>query len=171
MDKESEELDRLEKLFKKHEMGEIPRIEWLDQLVFRGVEKRGLQASSTSLKALRRRRTRNQSTVMTLDGTDENQSNGDKERKILSRALLRMNASHSMLNCPGSTSRSSSQIMSIHHHRSLPSSICLLHSPISYSSHHQKFIMDLGSMALETMMIMDLGDVLSGSMTLKLVQG
>jgi phosphatidylinositol 3-kinase len=48
-DKESEELDRLEKLFKKHEMGEIPRIEWLDQLVFRGVEKRGLQASSTSM--------------------------------------------------------------------------------------------------------------------------
>jgi phosphatidylinositol 3-kinase len=47
VDKESEELDRLEKLFKKHEMGEIPRIEWLDQMVFRGVEKRGLQAAST----------------------------------------------------------------------------------------------------------------------------
>lgn len=71
IDKESEELDRLEKLFKKHEMGEIPRIEWLDQLVFRGVEKRGLHASSTSLKSLQRRRTRRHSTVMTLDGTNE----------------------------------------------------------------------------------------------------
>ncbi|KAH7390258.1 kinase-like domain-containing protein [Cadophora sp. MPI-SDFR-AT-0126] len=78
-DKESEELDRLEKLFKKHEMGEIPRVEWLDQLVFRGVEKRGLQASSTSLKALQRRRSRQRSTVMTLDGTGEKATNGDKE--------------------------------------------------------------------------------------------
>lgn len=71
VDMESEELDRLERLFKKHEMGEIPRIEWLDQLVFRGVEKRGLQASSTSLKTLQRRRTRNISAVMTLDGTKD----------------------------------------------------------------------------------------------------
>ncbi|KAI9046895.1 hypothetical protein LZ554_008973 [Drepanopeziza brunnea f. sp. 'monogermtubi'] len=70
-DKESEELDRLEKLFKKHEMGEIPRVEWLDQLVFRGVEKKGLRASSTSLKALQRRHSRERSTVMTLDGTGE----------------------------------------------------------------------------------------------------
>ncbi|TVY92103.1 Phosphatidylinositol 3-kinase,root isoform [Lachnellula willkommii] len=76
-DKESEELDRLEKLFKKHEMGEIPRVEWLDQLVFRGVEKRGLQASSTSLKNLQRRRSRQRSTVMTIDGTGEKQSNGE----------------------------------------------------------------------------------------------
>jgi phosphatidylinositol 3-kinase len=69
VDKEGEELDRLEKLFKKHEMGEIPRIEWLDQLVFRGVEKRGLQASHTSSKTLQRRRSRKQSTIMTMDGT------------------------------------------------------------------------------------------------------
>lgn len=40
-------MERLEKLFKKHEMGEIPRVDWLDQLVFRGVEKRGLQANRT----------------------------------------------------------------------------------------------------------------------------
>lgn len=44
----------MEKLFKKHEMGEIPRIDWLDQLVFRGFEKRGLQASKNSLKTLQR---------------------------------------------------------------------------------------------------------------------
>ena len=78
IDKESEELDRLEKLFKKHEMGEIPRVEWLDQLVFRGVEKRGLQATSTSLKGSPRRRSRNRSTVITLDGVDEKQTNGEK---------------------------------------------------------------------------------------------
>ncbi|CZS91603.1 hypothetical protein WAI453_011791 [Rhynchosporium graminicola] len=79
VDKEREELDRLEKLFKKHEMGEIPRVEWLDQLVFRGLEKRGLQASSTSIKALQRRRTRNHSTILTLDGTSEKQSNSEQE--------------------------------------------------------------------------------------------
>lgn len=88
IDKESEELDRLEKLFKKHEMGEIPRIEWLDQLVFRGVEKRGLQASSTSLKTLQRRRTRKLSTITTLDGTknngacEETEDNGNDEDSI-----------------------------------------------------------------------------------------
>jgi phosphatidylinositol 3-kinase len=71
IDKESEELDRLEKLFKKHEMGEIPRIEWLDQLVFRGVEKRGLQASSTSLKALQRMKSRERSTNINLDGNKQ----------------------------------------------------------------------------------------------------
>ncbi|KAH0565539.1 hypothetical protein GP486_001072 [Trichoglossum hirsutum] len=42
-DSELDELDRLEKLFKKHEMGEIPRVDWLDILVFRGAEKRGSQ--------------------------------------------------------------------------------------------------------------------------------
>lgn len=36
---EEEELERLEKLFKKHEMGEIPRVDWLDKLVFKAVEK------------------------------------------------------------------------------------------------------------------------------------
>ena len=71
IDKESEELDRLEKLFKKHEMGEIPRIEWLDQLVFRGVEKRGLQASSTSLKALQRMKSRERGTNINLDGNKQ----------------------------------------------------------------------------------------------------
>ncbi|KAJ9155152.1 Phosphatidylinositol 3-kinase VPS34 [Pleurostoma richardsiae] len=54
LDKDAEELDRMEKLFKKHEMGEIPRVDWLDQLVFRGFEKRGLQAAKTSVKALQR---------------------------------------------------------------------------------------------------------------------
>ncbi|XP_044721600.1 phosphatidylinositol 3- and 4-kinase domain-containing protein [Hirsutella rhossiliensis] len=33
LDKNAEELDRMEKLFKKHEMGEIPRVDWLDQMM------------------------------------------------------------------------------------------------------------------------------------------
>ena len=49
-DRDAEEMDRLEKLFKKHEMGEIPRIDWLDQLVFRGVEKRGHHVATTSIQ-------------------------------------------------------------------------------------------------------------------------
>lgn len=47
-DKEADELDRMEKLFKKHEMGEIPRVDWLDQLVFRGFERRGLQSAKSA---------------------------------------------------------------------------------------------------------------------------
>ncbi|TAQ89178.1 hypothetical protein B7494_g2492 [Chlorociboria aeruginascens] len=69
-DKDSEELDRLEKLFKKHEMGELPRIEWMDQLVYRGAEKRGIQAASLSLRNLQRKRSRQQNTVLTLDGIE-----------------------------------------------------------------------------------------------------
>jgi phosphatidylinositol 3-kinase len=71
IDKESEELDRLEKLFKKHEMGEIARVEWLDQLVFRGLEKRGLQASTTSMKTVERRRSRRQDTAISADGVGQ----------------------------------------------------------------------------------------------------
>ncbi|KAI0019925.1 phosphatidylinositol 3 [Xylariomycetidae sp. FL0641] len=57
VDKEAEELERMEKLFKKHEMNEIPRVEWLDQLVYRGTEKRGLQAARNSIKSVQRQST------------------------------------------------------------------------------------------------------------------
>lgn len=36
---EEDEVERLTKLFKKHEMGEIPRIDWLDTLVYKHVGK------------------------------------------------------------------------------------------------------------------------------------
>ncbi|RKF55433.1 Phosphatidylinositol 3-kinase, root isoform [Erysiphe neolycopersici] len=49
-----EEMDRLEKLLKKHELGEIPRVEWLDQLVFRGIEKHAQEASRSSVRAYQR---------------------------------------------------------------------------------------------------------------------
>ncbi|RFU30358.1 hypothetical protein B7463_g5975, partial [Scytalidium lignicola] len=78
VDKEAEEMDRLEKLFKKHEMGEIPRVEWLDQLVFRGVEKRGQQASSKALKLAQHKKPRqdiNGSTTEVANGT--HQANGE----------------------------------------------------------------------------------------------
>ncbi|KAL7928703.1 kinase-like domain-containing protein [Trichoderma chlorosporum] len=46
----TEELERMESLFKKHEMGEIPRVDWLDQMVFRGFEKKGLHAAKLSTR-------------------------------------------------------------------------------------------------------------------------
>ena len=53
VDKDAEEQERMEKLFKKHEMGEIPRVEWLDQLVFRGFEKK---TANASIRAMQRQR-------------------------------------------------------------------------------------------------------------------
>ena len=55
-DYDTEELERMEALFKKHEMGDIPRVDWLDQIVFRNFEKRGLQAAKSSMKMLQRKR-------------------------------------------------------------------------------------------------------------------
>jgi phosphatidylinositol 3-kinase len=68
VDRDAEELDRMEKLFKKHEMGEIPRVDWLDQLVFRGFEKKGLQSAKSSLKLLQRQHSL---------GTESAASNGE----------------------------------------------------------------------------------------------
>lgn len=53
VDKDAQEQERMEKLFKKHEMGEIPRVDWLDQLVFRGFEKKTAKAS---IRAMERQR-------------------------------------------------------------------------------------------------------------------
>ena len=41
---DEDELERLEKLFKRHEMGEIPRVDWLDQLVFDAVRRKRQEA-------------------------------------------------------------------------------------------------------------------------------
>ncbi|KND89763.1 Phosphatidylinositol 3-kinase VPS34 [Tolypocladium ophioglossoides CBS 100239] len=70
-DKDAEELDRMEKLFKKHEMGEIPRVDWLDQMVFRSFEKRGLQAAKSSMKMLQRQRAVNGDRGNEADDDDE----------------------------------------------------------------------------------------------------
>ncbi|KAI0453387.1 phosphatidylinositol 3 [Xylaria acuta] len=73
VDKEAEELDRMEKLFKKHEMNEIPRVEWLDQLVFRGTEKRGLKAARNSIRSIQRQ------SASSKDAENEQEQNGDSE--------------------------------------------------------------------------------------------
>ncbi|KAI4221107.1 MAG: hypothetical protein L6R40_008655 [Gallowayella cf. fulva] len=47
------ELDRLGKLFKKHELGEIPRVDWLDQMVFRAVEKKRQEVEASAKLAVK----------------------------------------------------------------------------------------------------------------------
>ncbi|KAK3695039.1 kinase-like domain-containing protein [Podospora appendiculata] len=77
-DREAEELERMEILFKKHEMGEIPRVDWLDQLVFRGFEKRGLQTTKSSIKAIQRQQAaRNNASSLAKDGDRER--DGDRK--------------------------------------------------------------------------------------------
>ncbi|KAI0467469.1 phosphatidylinositol 3 [Xylaria cf. heliscus] len=71
VDKEAEELERMERLFKKHEMNEIPRVEWLDQLVFRGTEKRGLKAARNSIRSIQRQSASSKDV--------EQEQNGDSE--------------------------------------------------------------------------------------------
>lgn len=58
---EEDELERLEKLFKKHEMGEIPRVDWLDQLVFKAVEKKRQEAEASARISWKAARGTNQS--------------------------------------------------------------------------------------------------------------
>ncbi|KAI7959133.1 hypothetical protein MJO28_002924 [Puccinia striiformis f. sp. tritici] len=45
---ESDKLGRLEKLVKKHERGDLPRMEWLDQLAFRQIERIHAQETAKS---------------------------------------------------------------------------------------------------------------------------
>lgn len=92
VDKEAEELDRMEKLFKKHEMGEIPRVDWLDQLVFRGFEKRAAQASKSSLKSLQMQQAKANGNGVTHEGQigegGAEDSDEDDERPGPSRFVL-----------------------------------------------------------------------------------
>ena len=80
---EEEELERLEKLFKKHEMGEIPRIDWLDSLVFKAVEKKRQEAEALtrlSWKAKRKLLKLNDQGHKTVDELSSAESpNGDNE--------------------------------------------------------------------------------------------
>lgn len=54
LDEKSAEMERLEQLMKKHEMGEIPENKWLDPLVFRQIEK--LQRTATRPQPSAKRR-------------------------------------------------------------------------------------------------------------------
>lgn len=68
VDRDAEEMDRLEGLLKKHEMGEIPKVDWLDQLVFRGIERRNQQAAKASVRLLKNARAHREATK---EGEDE----------------------------------------------------------------------------------------------------
>ncbi|KAK8073811.1 Phosphatidylinositol 3-kinase- root isoform [Apiospora phragmitis] len=54
VDKERDEMDRMDKLFKKYEMNEIPKVEWLDHLVWRVSERRASEVTRSSVKSLQR---------------------------------------------------------------------------------------------------------------------
>lgn len=83
-DKDAEEVERIEKLLKRHEMGDIPRVDWLDQLVFRNLEKRGLQVAKSSLRTLQLRRNENGEYSNGAKGKDA----AEDERPGLSTFLL-----------------------------------------------------------------------------------
>ena len=55
---EEEELERLEKLLKKHEAGEIPKVDWLDNMVFKLVDKKRREVESSARMTARARRKR-----------------------------------------------------------------------------------------------------------------
>lgn len=71
------ELERIEVLIKKHEMGDITRIDWMDQMVFRQLEKLKLQAEDAARKraiSLKIAKHRDDSV-----GHDEDDSSDDEE--------------------------------------------------------------------------------------------
>ncbi|KAG8525855.1 uncharacterized protein KY384_000615 [Bacidia gigantensis] len=53
---EEEELQRLEKLLKKHEAGEIPKVAWLDRLVVKLVERKRREVEASARTAAKARR-------------------------------------------------------------------------------------------------------------------
>jgi phosphatidylinositol 3-kinase len=81
VDKLEEEKDRIEKLLKKQEMGEIPRVDWLDQLVFRGSEKRNISAPSQSLQTFNGRSSGKENTLPNLDAAKDT-SHGDADNVV-----------------------------------------------------------------------------------------
>ena len=83
---EQEELERLEKLFKKHEMGEIPANPWLDTLVFRKVREKTAEAEEAARQqAKMSRASRRKSKVSATNGNngavfdDDSSSESDGE--------------------------------------------------------------------------------------------
>ncbi|KAL9077511.1 MAG: hypothetical protein Q9161_000357 [Pseudevernia consocians] len=77
---EEEELERLEKLFKKHELGEIPRVDWLDKLVFKAVEKQR-QLVETSVRVSSKARRKSSTSRPEVDDSDGNSDEDEKEEE------------------------------------------------------------------------------------------
>lgn len=82
---EEEELERLEKLFKKHEMGEIPRVDWLDQLVFRAVDKKRQEVEASAKLAWRSVRSSNQvpNATQEMVNPSSEEAEEDDEKHVL----------------------------------------------------------------------------------------
>ncbi|KAF7136751.1 hypothetical protein CNMCM5793_006220 [Aspergillus hiratsukae] len=82
---EEMELERVEVLIKKHEMGEIPRIDWMDQMVFRQLEKLKLNAEEAARKRAIRLKAAKNKTPETpgADGTQSDDEEIDDENFVL----------------------------------------------------------------------------------------
>ena len=85
---EEEELERLERLLKKHEAGEIPKVDWLDNMVFKVIEKkrREVETSGRTMARARRKRAAAQKESGGGDGVDthvnENDNDSDTDDKF-----------------------------------------------------------------------------------------
>ncbi|KAJ5689498.1 Phosphatidylinositol 3-kinase [Penicillium macrosclerotiorum] len=73
---EEAELERIEVLIKKHEMGDITRIDWMDQMVFRQLEKLKMQAEEAARKRALHLKTLKQKAA---DDVDDAGSSDDQE--------------------------------------------------------------------------------------------
>lgn len=80
---EEEELERLEQLFKKHEMNEIPQNDWLDQLVFKSVGNKAREVDEVARKrsAAAKPPKRREATSNGINGhaVQEDESSSDSE--------------------------------------------------------------------------------------------
>lgn len=76
--KEEMELERIEVLIKKHEMGEITRIDWMDQLVFRQLEKLKMQAEEAARKRAIQLKTLKQKTADAQDDSSDEEEIDDE---------------------------------------------------------------------------------------------
>lgn len=82
---EEDELERLEQLFKKHEMNEIPQNDWLDQLVFQNVAKKAREADEAARKrvalrqAARRKTKQSKPTGNLPNGSVQPRADSDSE--------------------------------------------------------------------------------------------
>ncbi|KAF4206235.1 hypothetical protein CNMCM8927_005183 [Aspergillus lentulus] len=82
---EEMELERVEVLIKKHEMGEIPRIDWMDQMVFRQLERLKLNAEEAARKrAIRLKAAKNKAPETPgADGVSSDEEEIDDENFVL----------------------------------------------------------------------------------------
>ncbi|EAL91732.1 phosphatidylinositol 3-kinase VPS34 [Aspergillus fumigatus Af293] len=79
------ELERVEVLIKKHEMGELPRIDWMDQMVFRQLEKLKLNAEEAARKrTIRLKAAKNKAPETPgADGVNSDEEEIDDENFVL----------------------------------------------------------------------------------------